>query len=128
MGAVLQLNARKHGHRRMCLPPAEALLWGELSKLTSLGFQRDAIIGNHIYTFACRSSKILLEIDAPPRHTWSNDELDRNREAAARGFLIIGVRSSDIYRCPEAVREQLASVAASRRNPELFHRRRRIAA
>ena len=83
---------------------AEALLWNELKakRLGGYKFVRQVPIGPYFADFACRSGRLVVELDGSQH---ADSEYDRRRDAfmRAQGYSVIRFWSSDALKNLESV-------------------------
>ncbi len=81
-------------------PSAEVLLWRALRnrRLTGLKFVRQHPIGPYFADFACRESKIVIEVDGATHSTASEVQRDAERDAylAAEGYRVFRMHNADV--------------------------------
>ena len=93
---------------KACLPPAEIVLWERLTKtdFKSYGFERDAILADHIIEFASATTKLALEI-RPLEEGESSEDKRRQRGLLRQGYLLLRFAPSEIYEHIESVTDTI---------------------
>jgi very-short-patch-repair endonuclease len=78
---------------------AEAILWNELKakKLAGHKFVRQMPIGSYFADFACRSGKLIVEVDGSQH---ANSDYDRRRDEFMRGegYSVMRLWSGDVLK------------------------------
>ncbi|MDN5928438.1 MAG: DUF559 domain-containing protein [Hyphomicrobiales bacterium] len=78
---------------------AEAILWSELKarKLAGRKFVRQMPIGSYFADFACRSEKLIVEVDGSQH---ANSDYDRRRDEfmRAEGYSVIRFWNGDVLK------------------------------
>lgn len=86
------------------MPPAEVLLWTKIrNKQLGVSFRRQMPIGNYIADFACKSPKIIVEVDGESHI--GKEEYDAKRDSflTSKGFHLIHVTDTEVLRDIDAV-------------------------
>jgi very-short-patch-repair endonuclease len=70
---------------------AEKLLWSRLrkSQLGGLAFTRQLPIAGHFADFACRSAKLVVELDGSQHTKMSEADAERTRRIEAAGYRVL---------------------------------------
>lgn len=91
-GRIARARQLRHGDNM-----AEAVLWNELkaSKLGGYKFVRQMPIGPYFADFACRSVKLIIELDGS-QHFESQRDAARDDELRRRGFHILRIWNNDL--------------------------------
>jgi very-short-patch-repair endonuclease len=80
---------------------AETILWSRLQRKQLFGyrFQRQYPIGDYIADFACRSARLVIEVDGVTHSTPEELAHDAQREGFMRsqGWAVIRCWNTDIY-------------------------------
>lgn len=83
------------------LTDAETILWSRLQRkqLHGYRFQRQLPIGPFIADFACRSAKLVIELDGATHSTADERDADAQRTAylEAQGWGVIRFWNADVY-------------------------------
>lgn len=76
---------------------AEALLWSRLRgrRLEGIKFNRQFPIGNAVADFACRSAKLVVELDGG-QHSGSLTDPERTSHIEAYGYRVIRFWNTDV--------------------------------
>jgi len=94
---------------------AEAALWGELKakRLGGYKFVRQMPIGPYFADFACRSEKLVIEVDGSQH---ADSEYDRRRDEfmRARGYSVIRFWGADVLRNPTSACETILAAIDGR--------------
>ena len=79
--------------------PAESKLWAILRnrQLDGIKFTRQEPIGNYIADFACRSSKLIIEIDGPSHDDTVVYDQRRTEFLQSVGYRVIRFRNEDMF-------------------------------
>ena len=103
-------------HLRRNFTPAEASFWILLHPLRQSGwhFRRQAPIGPYIVDFACKRSRLIVEIDGDSHYTDPGIARDTIRSAylASRGYRILRFTNHDVLANPDGVFETVTTVLA----------------
>lgn len=83
---------------RKSMPKAEAVLWTHLSarKLCGLKFTRQMPIGNYIADFACRSLKVIVEVDGISHDGREDYDAIRSEVLNKHGYSVIRFNNEDV--------------------------------
>ncbi|MDR3708925.1 MAG: DUF559 domain-containing protein [Capsulimonadaceae bacterium] len=97
-----------------CLPPAELILWHHIlaDRRLSVRFGREILVGDHIVALCCRAARIAIEYDLPPELERTAEDISRVEALLLRGYTIVNIHSTEIYRDPVRVCDLLVSIAA----------------
>lgn len=94
-------------HLRRQAPKAERLLWAKLRNRGLAGhkFIRQFPLGPYFVDFACRESRLIIEIDGATHSATEEKAYDRAREQylKASGYRILRVQNADIYESIDGV-------------------------
>ena len=84
---------------------AEALLWSHLRgrQLRGHKFVRQFPIGNAVVDFACRSAKLVIELDGGQHAKMSEGDAARSRMIEAHGYRVICLWNNEAIENPEGV-------------------------
>jgi very-short-patch-repair endonuclease len=76
---------------------AEGLLWSRLRR-RQLGhsFTKQFPVGNAVGDFACRSAKLIIELDGGQHDLAAEEDAERTRMIEAHGYTVIRYWNSDI--------------------------------
>jgi len=100
------------------MTPAESVLWFELrrTKLDGSHFRRQSPIGPFIVDFACRSAKLVVEIDGNAHDSFKAQEKDLQRDSwlADRGFCVLRFTNAEVLTNPKQVAQVTAAAAEAR--------------
>jgi very-short-patch-repair endonuclease len=94
---------------------AEAILWSEL-KAKQLGgykFVRQMPIGPYFADFACRSEKLVVELDGS-QHAGSSYDRLRDEFMRAEGFSVLRFWNVDVLKIPRSVCETILAALEGR--------------
>ena len=82
---------------RSNITDSEKLLWSRLrgGRLDGRKFVRQLPIGDAIADFACRSAKLVVELDGG-QHSGSESDADRTKAIEARGYRVIRFWNHDV--------------------------------
>ena len=82
---------------------AERRLWSHLrGKQLGVQFTRQFPIGNHVADFACRSAKLVIEVDGSQHADNARDEA-RTRLIEAHGYHVIRFWNNDVLENTDGV-------------------------
>jgi len=97
--------------------PHEKILWSLLRNrnFNGLKFIRQFPIGNYIADFACRSKKLIIELDGSQHNEATNIQYDyeRTKFLEEQGYTVVRFWNNDIDNNIEGVYEKLLSVIES---------------
>ncbi len=83
------------------LTDGETILWSRLQRkqLHGYRFQRQLPVGHFIADFACRSAKLIIELDGATHSTAEERDADAKRTAyiEAQGWSVIRFWNADVY-------------------------------
>lgn len=86
---------------RQDMTEAEVILWSKLQRkqLYDYRFQRQHPIGPFFADFACRSAKLVIELDGATHSTAEERESDARREAylSSAGWRVVRFWNAEIY-------------------------------
>jgi very-short-patch-repair endonuclease len=103
---------------RQSMTAAESALWFELRrvKLNGSHFRRQSPIGPFIVDFACRSAKLVIEIDGNAHDSVESQEKDalRDRWFAERGFQVLRFTNAEVLADVKRVARTIAASAEAR--------------
>jgi very-short-patch-repair endonuclease len=96
---------------------AERRLWSHLraSQLCGVKFTRQFPIGNYVVDFACRSLRIVIELDGG-KHSDSPTDDDRTTAIEAHGYRVIRFWNNDVLANTDGVLIRIAEEIALARN------------
>ena len=107
-------------HLRRNFTPAETRFWNLLHPFRQSGwhFRRQAPIGPYIADFACKRSRLIVEIDGDSHYTDFGIARDTVRSAylASRGYRIVRFTNDDVLANPDGVHDALVAVLAELKN------------
>ncbi|HEY0326715.1 MAG TPA: DUF559 domain-containing protein [Allosphingosinicella sp.] len=92
---------------------AEALLWSRLRgrQIEGCKFVRQFPIGNAVADFACRSSRLVVELDGGQHSERTEQDAERTRNIEAHGYRVIRFWNHDVLGnidgVLEAIRQEL---------------------
>jgi very-short-patch-repair endonuclease len=95
--------------------PAEAALWNELKakKLGGNKFVRQVPLGPYFADFACRSAKLVVELDGS-QHADSSYDRRRDNFMRGKGYSVIRFWSADMLNNPVSVCEAILAALDGR--------------
>jgi very-short-patch-repair endonuclease len=103
---------------RKQLTEAERRLWHRLRahRLGGFGFKRQMPIGDYIVDFACRSSRLVVEVDGSQHGFDANVEADlgRTKKLEEIGWFVIRFWNHEVTTDLEAVCNQICAIALER--------------
>jgi very-short-patch-repair endonuclease len=112
------LETRRARELRRLSPAAERILWARLKNrgLQGVKFVRSEPIGPYFADFACRSAKLVVEIDGATHSTDEEIAHDRRRTAflAAEGYRVVRFSNAQVFENVEAIVDEIARVLAER--------------
>lgn len=96
-------------HLRRNMTEAEKKLWSRIrsKQIENSKFVRQFPIGGAIGDFACRSAKLIIELDGGQHADSANDE-SRTRMIEAHGYTVIRFWNNEIFDNLEGVLESIA--------------------
>jgi imidazole glycerol-phosphate synthase subunit HisF len=81
--------------------PAEALLWGHLSKGNQFGvkFRRQHAISYYIADFYCHSNKLIIELDGSIHNLPEvvNNDIERQQYLESLGLTVLRFKNQEIF-------------------------------
>jgi very-short-patch-repair endonuclease len=91
-------TARARSFRREAAN-AETILWRDLQnrQLNGAKFVRQEPIGPYFADFACRKSKLIIEIDGPTHENKDDYDAQRTARLNALGYRVIRFSNDDIF-------------------------------
>ncbi|UVK54646.1 DUF559 domain-containing protein [Mesorhizobium sp. AR02] len=94
---------------------AEATLWSELKakRLGGYKFVRQMPIGSYFADFACRSEKLVVELDGS-QHAVSSYDRRRDEFMRGEGFSVLRFWNVDVLRSPRSVCETILAALEGR--------------
>ncbi|WP_376701907.1 DUF559 domain-containing protein [Mesorhizobium sp. ISC25] len=107
---VARARELRHGDN-----PAEATLWNEL-KAKRLGghkFVRQMPIGPYFADFACRSERLIVELDGS-QHAESTYDRRRDEFMRGKGFSVVRFWNVDVLKKPRSVCETILAALEGR--------------
>ena len=89
---------------------AETLLWPRLcgQQLNGRKFTRQFPIGPYIADFACRSAKLVVELDGGQHSAAMEADAARTRSIEAYGYTVIRFWNSDVMENLDGVLDEIA--------------------
>ncbi|RWN26026.1 endonuclease domain-containing protein [Mesorhizobium sp.] len=107
---IARARALRHGD-----DPAEATLWNELKakKLGGYKFVRQMPIGPYFADFACRSEKLVVELDGS-QHAGSSYDRRRDEFMRGEGFSVVRFWNVDVLKGRTSVCETILAVLEGR--------------
>ena len=100
MGARFRLGRPTARARTLRNNPtaAEKLLWSRLrrAQLCGLAFTRQLPIAGHFADFACRSAKLVVELDGSQHAEMSEGDAQRTRRIEAAGYRVLRFWNNDL--------------------------------
>ena len=116
MRGLRLLETRRARELRRLSPAAERILWTrrENRGLQGAKFVRSEPIGPYFADFACRSAKLVVEIDGATHSTEDEIERDKRRTAflEAQGYRVIRFSNQQVFEYVGAIEEEIARVLA----------------
>jgi len=116
MRGLRLLATRRARELRRLSPAAERILWSRLKNRALLGvkFVRSEPIGPYFADFACRSTKLVIEIDGATHSTDEEIAHDRRRTAflVTEGYRVVRFTNEQVYENVDAVLEAIAHALA----------------
>jgi very-short-patch-repair endonuclease len=110
------LETRRARELRRLSPAAERILWARLKNrgLQGAKFVRSEPIDPYIADFACRSAKLVVEIDGATHSTDEERAHDRRRTAflEAQGYRVVRFSNQQVYEDFAAIVDEIARVLA----------------
>jgi very-short-patch-repair endonuclease len=96
---------------------AEKALWARLrsGQVDGFKFVRQFPIGPHIADFACRSAKLVIELDGG-QHSTSETDAARTRLIEAHGYMVVRFWNHDVLANMEGVLETIHTQLLLARN------------
>ena len=112
------LETRRARELRRLSPAAERILWARLKNrgLQGAKFVRSEPIGPYFADFACRSAKLVVEIDGATHSTDEEIAHDKRRTAflEAKGYRVVRFSNQQVYENVEAVIDEISRALAER--------------
>jgi len=116
MRGLRLLSTRRARELRRLSSTAERILWARLKNrgLGGVKFVRSEPIGPYFADFACRSAKLVVEIDGATHSTEDEIERDKRRTAflEAQGYRVIRFSNQQVYEYVGAIEEEIARALA----------------
>ncbi len=116
MRGLRLVETRRARELRRLSPAAERILWSRLknSSLRGVKFVRSQPIGPYFADFACRSAKLVVEIDGATHSSEEEIASDKRRTAflGAQGYRVIRFSNEQVYENVGAIVEEIARVLA----------------
>ncbi|WP_424771780.1 endonuclease domain-containing protein [Pontixanthobacter sp.] len=100
---------------------AERRLWSHLraSQFEGVKFTRQFPIGGYVADFACRSLKLVIELDGG-QHSGSVTDAARTKLIEAHGYKVIRFWNNDVLANTEGVLTRITEeIAIARNNPQI---------
>ena len=103
-----RLTPRAQSLRRR-MTDAEVLLWSRLraGQLDGRSFTKQFPIGEAVADFACRSAKLVVELDGGQHAMATEDDAARTRLIEAHGYRVIRYWNSDVMENLDGVLEDI---------------------
>ena len=103
---VLLANARA---MRAEPAPAEGKLWHRLKgrQLAGYKFTRQVVFGPYIADFACRSQRLIIELDGDTHAARETYDAQRSARLAERGYRVLRFPNSEVHENIEGVLEMI---------------------
>ena len=118
MRGLRLLKTRRARELRRLSPAAERIVWARLKNrgLQGVKFVRSEPIGPYFADFACRSAKLVVEIDGATHSTDEELALDTRRTAflEAEGYRVVRFSNAQVFDNVEAIVDEIARVLAER--------------
>jgi very-short-patch-repair endonuclease len=118
MRGLRLLETRRARELRRLSPAAELILWARLKNrgLQGAKFVRSEPIGPYIADFACRSAKLVVEIDGATHSTDEEIAHDGRRTAflEAESYRVVRFSNAQVFENVEAVVNEIACTLAER--------------
>ena len=115
MGPRFRLGRPTERARELRNNPTEAekLLWSRLrkSQLGGLAFSRQMPIAGHFADFACRSAKLVVELDGSQHVEMPAEDFERTRRIEAEGYRVIRFWNNDLTSNMSGVLETILAAA-----------------
>ena len=85
-------------HLRQRLTPAEEVLWRSLRdrRFDGLKFRRQHPVGPFVLDFCCADVRLSVEVDGPVHDQQTNQDEERARLLADRGYRVLRVRNDEV--------------------------------
>ena len=102
--------------REMSLP--EVLLWQRLkTRPNGLKFRKQRDAGKYLLDSYCHEVRLIVEVDGIAHDIGDRPERDEERDAefTAKGFQVVRIPATDVWRDPDEAAEAIAALGASRR-------------
>jgi very-short-patch-repair endonuclease len=116
MRGLRLLETRRARELRRLSPAAERILWARLKNrgLQGVKFVRSEPIGPYFADFACRSARVVVEIDGATHSTDEEIAHDKRRTAflEARGYRVVRFPNQQVYENVGAIVDEIARVLA----------------
>ena len=116
MRGLRLLETRRARELRRLSPAAERILWARLKNrgLQGAKFVRSEPIGPYFADFACRSAKLVVEIDGETHSTDEEIAHDKRRTAflEAEGYRVVRFSNQQVYENVEATVDEIARILA----------------
>ena len=102
---------------RRDMTDAEKALWQRLRarQLDGAKFVRQFPIGGFIADFACRSARLVIELDGG-QHADSTRDAERTREIGRHGYIVLRFWNNDVLTNMEGVLESILTELHNARN------------
>jgi very-short-patch-repair endonuclease len=109
------LETRRARELRRLSPAAERILWARLKNRSVRGvkFVRSEPIGPYFADFACRSAKLVVEIDGATHSTDEEIAHDRRRTfLEAQGYRVVRFSNQRVYENVAAIVDEITHILA----------------
>ena len=99
--------------------PAEARLWARLKErqLAGYKFTRQVVMGEYIADFACRTARLIIELDGDSHAEREAYDARRTATLAARGYRVLRFPNSEVHANIEGVLEMILHALDQRPSP-----------
>ncbi|MER9299986.1 DUF559 domain-containing protein [Mesorhizobium sp. M0621] len=113
---IARARALRHGDNQ-----AEATLWNELKakRLGGYKFVRQMPIGSYFADFACRSEKLVVELDGS-QHAESPYDRRRDEFMRGEGFSVLRFWNVDVLKSPRSVCGTILAALEGRLNQDVI--------
>ena len=100
--------------------PAEARLWARLKERQLAGnkFTRQAVMGEYIADFACRTARLIIELDGDSHAGREAYDARRTATLAARGYRVLRFPNSEVHDNIEGVLAMILHALDQRPSPD----------
>jgi very-short-patch-repair endonuclease len=120
---VDEIHRGRDKRLRRTMTRAETLLWRHLKahRLATLGFRRQAPMGDYIADFVAHSCKLVVEVDGESHDFAERVRRDERRDRwfASRGYRVLHFANDDVLKNLEGVVTTIDLAAAQAAPPSL---------